>query len=36
MNKAGAALLAIFALAGPVGAQTSRPMLDYSSAAAWM
>ena len=33
MNKAGAALLAIFALAGPAGAQTSRPMLDYSSAA---
>jgi uncharacterized protein GlcG (DUF336 family) len=34
MNKAGAALLAICALAGPAGAQTARPMLDYSSAAA--
>jgi glc operon protein GlcG len=34
MNKVGAALLAILALAGPAGAQTLRPMLDYSSAAA--
>src|SRR6478735_3614952 len=33
MRILGAMLLAIAALAGPVGAQTARPMLDYSSAA---
>lgn len=34
MDKTGAALLAILALAGPLEAQTPRPMLDYASAAA--
>ena len=33
MRKAAAALLAMLALAGPAGAQTARPMLDYASAA---
>ena len=33
MRKTGAMLLAIAALAGPAGAQTARPMLDYASAA---
>ena len=33
MRKFGVALLAMFALAAPLGAQTARPMLDYSSAA---
>ena len=33
MRKICAAALAIVALAGPVGAQTARPMLDYTSAA---
>jgi uncharacterized protein GlcG (DUF336 family) len=33
MRKAVATLLAIIALAGPAGAQTARPMLDYASAA---
>lgn len=34
MRKAVAALLAMVALAAPAGAQTARPMLDYTSAAA--
>lgn len=33
MRTMGAMLLAIVALAGPAGAQTARPMLDYASAA---
>ena len=33
MRKLGATLLAILALATPLGAQTPRPMLDYASAA---
>ena len=33
MRKFGAMLLAILTLAGPAGAQTARPMLDYASAA---
>jgi glc operon protein GlcG len=33
MRKTDALLLAIAALAGPAGAQTARPMLDYGSAA---
>jgi uncharacterized protein GlcG (DUF336 family) len=34
MRKFGTMLLAIVALASPLGAQTARPMLDYASAAA--
>ena len=34
MRKISAMLLALAALAGPAGAQTARPMLDYASAAA--
>ena len=34
MRRIVAGLLAMFVLAGPLGAQTSRPMLDYASAAA--
>jgi uncharacterized protein GlcG (DUF336 family) len=34
MLRFGATLLAMLALATPLGAQTARPMLDYSSAAA--
>lgn len=34
MGKIGAAMLAMAALAAPASAQTPRPMLDYSSAAA--
>jgi glc operon protein GlcG len=33
MRKAVGTLLAMVALAGPAGAQTARPMLDYASAA---
>jgi len=33
MRKTGAVLLAMLALAEPLGAQTARPMLDYASAA---
>src|SRR6478735_5780329 len=33
MRKFGATMLAMATMAGPLGAQTARPMLDYTSAA---